>query len=107
MERGAAVLFPKRALQFRAPGLAHRRVAFLRCFPPTPGQWSCLGFPWSTGPLSFAWRPPVRRAAIRADALGVCLDAEKAGWRVLQNDFNREENGYSAHAIFGMITPAG
>jgi hypothetical protein len=51
--------------------------------------------------------PPVRRAAIRAGTLGVCLDAKKAAWRVLQNDFNREENGYSAHAIFGMITPAG
>jgi hypothetical protein len=37
-------------------------------------------------------------AAICADALGVCLDAKKAEWRVLQNDFNREENGYSAHA---------
>jgi hypothetical protein len=35
----------------------------------------------------------------RAAALRVCLDAKKAGRGVLQNDFNREENGYSAHAL--------
>src|ERR1700722_475756 len=107
MERAAAVLLPKRALQCRAPGLVHRRVVSPRCFPSNPDQWSRSGFCRSAGPLSFAWRTPVRRAAGRADAPSVCLDAKKVGRGMLHNDFNRKENGYSAHAIFGMITPTG
>src|ERR1700729_2363605 len=97
MEFVAPVLFPECERKVRARGFAHHRATFERRFLPPSDQLCCPRLRRSTGPLSFASRPPGRRAARRADALRGMSWCEESWVRRVAERFQSRKKGYIAH----------